>query len=286
MGPNKNWELQFPEAILAVEELLSSENSDISDVSKLKIALENSFLTWSDYQKWATDFYGRPSLENLTQLQISDLKKYQQKIEDYNSYSLWNKELVPLCTWDGNLIVLGLEYDEEILSKIPQAIFIFCRPEILADLSKTATPPPTVDLLSIKNSANESQIWQNINSQHEDFSVIARKHFDAYLVLRVTPDQKTELYKMDEDLERENLDKTVFAYDLKDENPFANVYQNHFTETFNINQLNLKLLDFKYTCISAIKLGPKVVGFLVGFKTTHLSQDDITTLESISEKAV
>lgn len=129
-------------------------------------------------------------------------------------------------------------------------------------------------------------IWQNIDSQHQSFSMQARKQFDAYLVLKVTSGQKTELYKMDEDLEKEDLHSKLFEYDLNQENPFKNVYNNQITETFNINQLGLSILDFKYACISALKLGPKVIGFLVGFKTTHLSQDDISTLESISEKAV
>lgn len=129
-------------------------------------------------------------------------------------------------------------------------------------------------------------IWQNIDSQHQSFSMQARKQFDAYLVLKVTSGQKTELYKMDEDLEKEDLHSKLFEYDLNQENPFKNVYTNQITETFNINQLGLSILDFKYACISALKLGPKVIGFLVGFKTTHLSQDDISTLESISEKAV
>ncbi len=129
-------------------------------------------------------------------------------------------------------------------------------------------------------------IWKNIDKQHQVFSMQARKQFDAYIVLKVNSQQKTELYKMDEDLEKEELHSKLFEYDLNQENPFKNVYANQITETFNINQLGLSILDFKYACISALKLGSKVIGFLVGFKTTHLSQDDISTLESISEKAV
>lgn len=139
---------------------------------------------------------------------------------------------------------------------------------------------------SISSTAPNRNIWQNIDSQHQNFSSQARKQFDAYLVLKVNSAQKTELYKMDEDLEKEELHSKLFEYDLNQDNPFKNVFTNQITETFNINQLGLSILDFKYACISALKLGPKVVGFLVGFKTTHLSQDDISTLESISEKAV
>ncbi|MFN3455377.1 MAG: hypothetical protein ACK41T_10500 [Pseudobdellovibrio sp.] len=143
------------------------------------------------------------------------------------------------------------------------------------------TPPPNL----LQTDLNQ-RLWKNLSSKHNDFSYQARKNFDAYVVLKVTQDQKTELYKMDEDLEKEQLDRKIFSYDLTQGSPFQHVYETHFSEIFELKSLGLKILDFQYGCISAIKLGPKVVGFLVGFKTTYLSQDDISTLESISEKAV
>jgi hypothetical protein len=296
----QNWEHFFPDAILSVEELLASGDPELLQKSKLKIALENNFLNWNDYKAWASNFYGVPVLEKLNEQSILQLRKQHLELaEGYSQYPILNSELIPLQTWDGHLLVAGLEYSEQVAT-LPQAIFVLCSLENLAFISNTpvrkilqpldATAPsessaPKLHIVS-ESGVTGHHVWQNLEANHSNFSDIARKNFDAYVVLRVTPQQKTELYKMDEDLEKEELDRALFSYDLSAENPFTNVFKNHFTETFNINQLGLKILDFKYACISAIKLGPKVVGFIVGFKTTNLSQDDITTLESISEKAV
>lgn len=296
MALEQSWEDYFHDAILSVEELLNSGDPTLLQKSKLKIALENKFLNWNEYKTWASQFYNVPVLEKLDETSILKLRKqHLECVEGYSQYSAFNSELIPLQTWDGQLLVAGIEYTDKVKS-LPQAIFVLCSIENLAFISNTPirkvleplTPvaAPVQPVIAAENGMNNNHIWQNLETNHGDFSEIARKKFDAYVVLRVTGKNTTELYKMDEDLEKEELDTAIFSYDLTAENPFTNVYKNHFTETFNINQLGLKILDFKYACISAIKLGPKVVGFLVGFKTTHLSQDDITTLESISEKAV
>lgn len=302
------WEQFFPDAILSVEELLASGDPALNGKSKLKIALEYKFLDWNKYKVWASAFYGVPVLEKLDERTISDLRKHHLDcVEGYSQYPAFNSELIPLQTWDGQLLVAGLELTEDVKT-LPQAVFFLCSLENLSFISNTqirktlqpldsavvstmlqeveASLAPSPAAVIAENGVSNNQVWQNLDTHHGDFSEIARKKFDAYVVLRVTGKNMTELYKMDEDLEKEELDTAIFSYDLTTENPFTNVFKNHFTETFNINQLGLKILDFKYACISAIKLGPKVVGFLVGFKTTHLSQDDITTLESISEKAV
>ena len=307
MNFEQSWEQFFPDAILSVEELLNSGDPALNNKSKLKIALENKFIDWNEYKVWASAFYGVPVLDKLDENTITQLRKqHLECVEGYSQYSAFNSELIPLQSWDGQLLVAGLELTEKVQS-LPQAIFFLCSVENLAFISNTPVrkvlqPLDSAIVSTIlqqaenqvapapaavaENGMSNNHVWQNLETHHGDFSEIARKKFDAYVVLRVTGKNMTELYKMDEDLEKEELDTAIFSYDLTSENPFTNVFKNHFTETFNINQLGLKILDFKYACISAIKLGPKVVGFLVGFKTTHLSQDDITTLESISEKAV
>lgn len=303
MSFDQSWEQFFPDAILSVEELLASGDPALLKKSKLKIALENNYLNWNDYKTWASAFYGVPVLEKLNEKSITSLRKnHLECVEGYSQYPAFDSDLIPLQTWDGQLLVAGIELSDKVKS-LPQAVFFLCSLENLAfisnnpirkvleplepELVSTLLQPHEVKPVVIsENGMNNNHVWQNLDAHHGDFSEIARKKFDAYVVLRVTPKNTTELYKMDEDLEKEELDNAIFSYDLTAENPFTNVFKNHFTETFNINQLGLKILDFKYACISAIKLGPKVVGFLVGFKTTHLSQDDITTLESISEKAV
>jgi len=388
MKEHKNWEYFFQDAILSVEELLSKHNAQSNHFSKLKIALDNHFLTWFEYKEWAKDYYGVPVL-NIDRPESIEILK-QQYLAHQNQIKapdIWSKELIPVSQWDNQLIVFGIEPTEKI-QQLKDYIFILTPPQIIEqiiapqntisadaqqiepneqetiiehatnmslqipeimDLPKIELASAEVqsdDLLTLdentpndltntehgllsleeiiepiklepipspatvitetttpqeqdaeesvslfKNSKDQPQsvtdrIWDNLAAHHDDYAMTARKQFDAYLVLRVTPEETTEVYKMDEDLAKEDINFNVFKYDLKKANPFHNVYQKHFTETFNINQLGLKILDFKYACVSVIKLGKKVVGFLVGFKTTHLSQEDISTLESISEKVV
>ena len=359
MDLNKTWEHFFPDAILSVEELLNSGDASFLGKSKLRIALENKFITWVDYKTWATNHFGVPVLEPKSASDLQKLKTTHLENKEHFTHLNLSEDFLPLQNWDGSILVFGLEYSQSLKS-IPGHIFVLCSPEHLEALTHTyvtplvledefsaqdatenielemdsngdfelpaglfsddtpqtpeVTAPPKLSVVQTKNEvvaeiqpslateveledtstntifktkeASTYQVWNKITEQHQNFSEIARKNFDAYVVLRINSEEKTELYKMDEDLEKEDLNATLFSYDLKTENPFQNVYTNHFSETFNINQLGLKILDFKYACISAIKLGPKVVGFLVGFKTTNLSQDDISTLESISEKAV
>jgi hypothetical protein len=387
MKPIINWENYFQDAILSVEEFLN-KNSDMQKTkSKLKIALENNFMTWFEYKEWAKDYYGYPIMliddpQTILHLQ----KKYQKHRYLHSEQNIWTDDLIALDQWDDQLIVIGLEPSVG-LKKIPNHIFIFCAPDLLKlitqetiaqsavksstqsssvlkenetkniesdqiklsipedlsaslpdlellklDLEQTADEKShkeisentsteslgilsfdeiskPVQLIKLDESANMSnqensntieikeetnslfgiekepktnlndRIWSNLAEHHDSYALKVRKQFDAYLVLKITSNETTEVYRMDED-----INFKVFQYDLKKQNPFQNVYQNHFTETFNISQLGLKILDFKYVCVSVIKLGSKVVGFLVGFKTTHLSQEDISTLESISEK--
>lgn len=342
MNSTQTWEKVFPDAILSVEELLNTGDISLFNKSKLRIALENNLLSWIDYKNWAINHFNVPVLDVTDSETKAKLRsRHLEQKESLSHIQIWNDDLIAIDHWDGQIIVLGLEYNPIKLHAVPGCVFILCSADLLDQLSSEAgsavesllelenltsetieanedilsnseySPPELLNLESFENLATSSSdiednltfvpektlfatttvdltthIWKNINTNHQDFSDIARKNFDAYLVLRVTSDQKTELYKMDEELEKEELNSGIFVYDLKEENPFHNVYKNHFTETFNLNQLGLKILDFKYACISAIKLGSKVVGFIVGFKTTHLSQDDISTLESISEKAV
>ncbi len=328
MVSDSSWENQFKEAVLSVEELLAGGDISLTGKSRIRIALEHGYLQWDEYSQWCVNQHGCTLLKKLNKKQTTQLKEmYHEQKPLLSHLQNLNEDLIAVDSWDGHPLVLGLEYQKDILDA-QNSIFILCHPDILAELIHSEeriynndetysqmssdslempaglvemtneTPSPLTSPLIKEASAVTSEpstfssttsnrnIWQNIDSQHQNFSSQARKQFDAYLVLKVNSAQKTELYKMDEDLEKEELHSKLFEYDLNQDNPFKNVFTNQITETFNINQLGLSILDFKYACISALKLGPKVVGFLVGFKTTHLSQDDISTLESISEKAV
>ncbi len=305
-----SWENEFKNALLSVEELLASGDISVAGKSKIRLALEYGFLSWDEYSTWCVANYNCTLLKKLNKKQINQLKDmYHEQRPLLSHIKNLSDDLIAIESWDGHPLVLGLQYQEDII-EAQKSVFVLCHPDILTELvqseesiynndeaysqisSDSAEMP--AGLFEIKEKReiasftgiSHHNIWQNIDKQHQDFSMQARKQFDAYIVLKVNSQQKTELYKMDEDLEKEELHSKLFEYDLNQDNPFKNVYANQITETFNINQLGLSILDFKYACISALKLGPKVIGFLVGFKTTHLSQDDISTLESISEKAV
>lgn len=51
-------------------------------------------------------------------------------------------------------------------------------------------------------------IWSLVNSKHTKSSEIARKQFDAYVVLKIYSEQ-THFFKMDEDLERRTQHGTI-----------------------------------------------------------------------------
>ncbi len=129
----------------------------------------------------------------------------------------------------------------------------------------------------------ERQIWEFVNERHNEYSFEVKKQFTAYLVLKVDYD-KTRVYKMDADLEKDNVNEQLFNYSLKEDNPFKRVFESGEYESFSVSQLGLNLRNFKYACITALKCGKKVVGFLVGFKDKNLSEIDQILLEELAKE--
>jgi len=101
------------------------------------------------------------------------------------------------------------------------------------------------------------------------------------LVLKVN-NNKTKLFNMDDDLKKEHINETLLEYDLTMPNPFQQVYTTGMTESFGLNQLHLTILDFKYACVTPLRLGSQIIGFLVGFKVTKLNSEDEKTLEQLA----
>lgn len=89
---------------------------------------------------------------------------------------------------------------------------------------------------------------------------------------------------MDPELAADNVNEQLFNYSLREENPFKRVYESGQYESFSISQLGLNLKNFKYACITALKSGKKVVGFLVGFKDKNLSEIDQLLLEELAKE--
>lgn len=136
----------------------------------------------------------------------------------------------------------------------------------------------------VTKAKDEESIWEFITERHDEISFEAKKQFSAYIVLKIK-DNKTQVYKMDSELRKKNLNESIFSYSINDDNPFARVAKSGVSESFGLSQLNLNILDFKYACITALKVGKQTVGFLVGFKNSNLSDNDLSLLEELADES-
>ncbi len=153
---------------------------------------------------------------------------------------------------------------------------------ITADLQKTdpkfesTAPHP-------ETTQTAFSIWNLVDKNHLENTDSARKNFDAFVILKIIDDQ-TRVYKMDDDLAKEEINQGLFIYNLKTDNPFSKVFKSQTTQSVNLSELGLVILDFKYASITPMKLGNEILGFYVGFKISETSADDENTLEDISFK--
>ena len=135
----------------------------------------------------------------------------------------------------------------------------------------------------IESTQTAFSIWNLVDKNHLDNTDSARKNFDAFVILKIIDDQ-TRVYKMDDDLAKEEINQGLFIYNLKTDNPFSKVFKSQITQSVNLSELGLVILDFKYASITPMKLGNEILGFYVGFKISETSADDENTLEDISFK--
>lgn len=316
---HSEWEHFFTEEALTVEELLSAGDFLAFDQSKLRIALDNKILNWDKFKAWVSEHTLCASIKSdISPLQIKTLRnKYKENKKTYAHYEIWGNDLVPLETWNDSLIVLGLIPPDQLVS-IPNAIFVLCPPYILDEIigSKNQAEDNDTELSDSTNSDSLLQlepsssnlvnldfsklnmgsadkyinldmtdpsysVWNSVNTNHTDNSTLARKHFDAYVVLKIL-NGKTQIFKMDDDLAKEDLDSKVFNHDLNGKNVFSRVFKNGKTETIEMSNLDLNILDFKYVCITPLKLGAQILGFLVGFKLQETTDQDLRALEMIA----
>ena len=369
---NLKWEDFFTKESVELDEKMQSLDMESLSKSKLRLSLENNILDWHKYESWALENLGCASIKpDISSSVIESFSKnLQDTLETYSTHDCWGEDLMPIMTWDKQVIVFGLQYNENLIA-IPNHIFILAPPQILTALAKklfknedahevtekeskektelTAsgieglsleTPPLTFDFKDLShkqdrsehtntkpiateltgtkkivveqtstksmptdhtstfsmtqftNSAiaadgtkikNEKEIWEFINERHSEYIFEVKKQFTAYLVLKVDYD-KTRVYKMDPDLAAENVNEQLFNYSLREENPFKRVFESGQYESFSVSQLGLSLKNFKYACITALKSGKKVVGFLVGFKDKNLSEIDQLLLEELAKE--
>lgn len=329
---NLKWEDFFIQESVELEEKMPTFDMDALSKSKLRLSIENKILDWEKYEEWVLENLGCSSLKAGVNEAV--LKNFtinsKQAFDIYSNYDFWNEDLLPIFIWENQLIVFGLQYNEQLVS-IQNHIFILAPPEVLnyfskvlfADksgeneldemeksLSRTMSriegidsfeiKPPSLDFKSVKfdstNSGTNTQatpvaqpkdevtIWEFITERHDEYSFEAKKHFSAYVVLKVDYN-KTKVFKMDPDLAKLNVNEKLFEYSLTEANPFQSVFNTGLSESFSVSQLGLDLMNFKYACITALKRSDKVVGFLVGFKDNNLSENDQVLLEDLAKES-
>jgi hypothetical protein len=272
--PEYSWEYFFNEEALKVEEVLSSGDNVDFEKSRLRIAFEKNILNWFSYKQWFLSHYHVPALrDDLGPSDVIHLNSVYNKNRSYfNQYNIFNDDLIPLQIWDNKPIILGLNYNEKI-KQIPDAIFILCSPKVLSQIT---------DANYSTEAINTS--WSEMDSNHDEYTELARKNFDAFVVLKIK-DNQTELFKMDEDLRKENIDAQAFQYSLKQTNAFSAAFQSEQSQLLDLTDAPIKVLDYTFAAITPLKRGNNVVGFLVGLKTSKMSAEDTVALERISERA-
>ena len=315
---NSKWEEFFLREALELEEKMSQLSADDLNRSRIRITLENNILTWEKYQTWFMQNFNCSSLNtNLSQDQLLKLRAEAAKTSvAYRQFEFWSEDLVPLTTWDGHLIVAGLEFNQKLV-EIPNLIFVLAEPFILSFISDKLSdsseneifliedtseshisgidinaPASTLNFsseslmptpISDKTSAT-NKIWDYLTERHDEYSFEAKKLFSAYVVLKIVAN-KTQVFKMDSELEKYLKKPEVFIYDITDENPFNRISKTGISELFNINQLDHPIMDFKYVCITALRRGNDTVGFLIGLQTKKLAETDQLLLEDLAKES-
>lgn len=343
LNTNLKWEDFFIQESVELEEKMPGFDMDALSKSKLRLSLENNILDWKKYEAWVRENVNCASLkEDVAEGLLKNFTtNAQQALEIYSNYDFWNEDLLPVFIWDNQLIVFGLQYNENLI-KIQNHIFILAKPEILSYFSKILfnkedsnalelealeksysqtvsriegldadIKPPTLDFTKLsldpeagagdvtaaettqalpdlqaseKSEPDENTIWEFITERHDEYSYEVKKHFNAYVVLKINHGN-TKVFKMDKDLQRRQVNEKLFEYRLSDDNPFRRVFENGHSESFSVSQLGLNLLSFKYVCITALRRGEEIVGFLVGFKENTLSENDQSLLEDLAKEA-
>ncbi len=242
--------------------------------------------------------------------------------EDLIPYAVWDGHLVVLgLAYNENLAAIGnfifILADPKTLTFICQKLFPEASqsPELTADDDSLEIPEPEensllsgidlkqekteinfkagnlfnpgakpdLDLSKPADSGSES-LWDYLSERHDEYCFEAKKKFDAYVVLKIV-DSKTSIYKMDSEIQKNISNSKVFEQSVIEDNPFSKVFKTGLSESFNMNQLGQTLLDYNYICITALKRGPTVIGFLVGLKSKRLGAEDEILLQDLAKES-
>ncbi len=311
LSTNVNWEEFFIQEALELEEKMKNFDHDSLNKPKLLIALESEILSWEKYEAWFCSETGCASFKVKTinhQLE-SLIAGAKAATEIYSNHEIWNSTLQPLLVWDNQVFVMGLSYPPKLMG-IENHVFILTPPRVLAFFAEALSgqkdapmeevsvsaesilegidfdiPAPKINFNSgAENSDSKTNIWDFISERHDEYSFEAKKHFSAYMVLKVV-NKKTKVFKMDSDLEKDGVNSSIFEYNLNEENPFQKVFNSGQSESFSLTQLGITIKNYKYACITALQRGDQVMGFLLGFKNQNLSEKDQVLLEDLAKES-
>lgn len=126
-------------------------------------------------------------------------------------------------------------------------------------------------------------VWEFIAERHQEYSFEAKKQFDAFVVLKIS-NNKTQVFKMDPDLNGQNVNHMIFEYSLEQDNPFKAIFNSRRSESHSLEKLSMFFADYQFACITPLLRGDKVLGFFVGFKKGALSQQDKNLLDELAEE--
>jgi hypothetical protein len=320
-----NWEEFFIQEAVELEEKMKSLDVDSLNKSKLRLCLENNILEWPVYERWCMSRLGCSSLK--MSVTDEDLEKFidsaKMSQETYSNYDFWSEDLIPLMTWDNQIIILGIQYNEKLVA-IENHIFILAPPHLLSSISlklfdsnmiknensdeisedsKSLTesnldginfdisapqfkfdPNEMVSVISPSQAVEKKgAIWELISERHHEYNFEAKKQFDAFIILKIVQN-KINVFKMDQELSKKGVSNMIFECNLDSSKPFKKVFDTGRTELFLLEELNMKLAPFKHLCITPLKIGKSTVGFFIGFKTENPSAQDKLLLEELANE--
>lgn len=320
-----SWEETFVHELTTLQQKMPTFDVESLSKSKLRLSIENKILDWKKYTEWAEQTYGCCSLkENLTE---KNLKGYnvgaQQAYDLYASYGFWNQDLLPICIWENQLVVFGLQYSPH-LQKITNHIFVLAPPKVLNHFAELLldkhniendieqlydtrsgmegltenVQPITIDFKNLSTdtvtnfSPRPRKNVKREQAESEIWELINERHEEyiyeskkqfSAFVILRINYDVTKVFKLDPELEKANVNEKLFEYSLKQNNPFKSMSETGVSGTFTTSELGLDLLNYKYVCISALKRSDKVVGYFLGFKNSKLSDVDSALLEDLAK---
>ena len=130
---------------------------------------------------------------------------------------------------------------------------------------------------------NETEIWDLVGERYEEYIFESRKQFNAFLILRLSYDL-TQMFKMDPDLEKKNINEKLFEYSISKDEAFKDIMISNRSKIVLSKEIGLDLLNYQNICITPIKRSNNIVGFFMGFKYQQITPQDVKLLEDLSKE--